>query len=300
MHALRSYTYRTMKDDERKRLEAARAMLNPCRVCPRDCGVDRPAGELGYCGIGGSAVVSSVGPHFGEEPVLVGRGGSGTIFLAGCNLLCMFCQNYDISHGRRGTPATPAEVAQMMLLLERRGCHNVNFVTPTHVMPRLLEAVMIARDAGLRVPVVWNCGGYESVEALRLLEGYVEIYMPDAKFADTETARRLANAPDYPERMKAALKEMHRQVGDLVVEHGVAKRGLLVRHLVMPAGAVETRAILDFLARELSANTYVNVMGQYRPEFRARGDPVIGRYPTQEEIVSARDYARRHGLRLSD
>ena len=255
---------------------------------------------MGYCGIGASAVVSSVGPHFGEEPPLVGRGGSGTIFLAGCSLLCIFCQNYDISHGRHGTPRTPADIAQMMLLLERRGCHNVNFVTPTHVMPRLLEAIMIARDGGLSVPVVWNCGGYESLEALRLLEGYVEIYMPDAKFGDAETARRLANAPDYPERMRAALKEMHRQVGDLVVERGVAKRGLLVRHLVMPGGGAETRAILDFLAEELSANSYVNVMGQYRPEFRARGDPVIGRCPTHEEIASARDHVRKRGLRLSD
>ena len=275
-------------------------MLSPCRVCPRVCGVDRPAGERGHCGIAGEAVVSSVGPHFGEEPPLVGHGGSGTIFLAGCSLLCLFCQNYDISHERHGTPATPADIAEMMLRLQRRGCHNVNFVTPSHVMPQLLEAVMTARHAGLAVPVVWNCGGYESVDALRLLEGYVEIYMPDAKFAERSTAERLANAPDYPDVMKAALREMHRQVGDLVVEHGLARRGLLVRHLVMPGGAAETLAILDFLADEISPDTFVNVMGQYRPVYRASGDPVIGRCPTADEIASARAHARERGLRLSD
>jgi len=289
-----------MNEADREKIAAARAMLSPCRVCPRNCGVDRLAGETGTCGIGTQAVVSSAGPHFGEEPPLVGRRGSGTIFLAGCNLLCIFCQNYDISHGRRGTPSTPGEIAEIMLLLERRGCHNVNFVTPTHVMPQLLEAIVAAREAGLRVPVVWNCGGYESVEALRLLEGYVEIYMPDAKFADASTAARLAHAPDYPEVMWAALREMHRQVGDLVIERGVARRGLLVRHLVMPGCADESQAIIDFLADEISADTYVNVMGQYHPEYHARDDPVIGRYPTQEEIRSAREHARRRGLRLSD
>lgn len=289
-----------MKEEDHRKLEAARAMLNPCRVCPRNCRVDRPSGELGYCGIGVEPLVSSAGPHFGEEPPLVGRGGSGTIFLAGCNLLCVFCQNYDISHDRRGTPTAPADVARMMLLLERRGCHNINFVTPTHVMPQLLEAILLAREGGLRVPVVWNCGGYESVEALRLLEGHVEIYMPDTKFGDAATAERLAAASDYPQVMKAALREMHRQVGDLVMEGGVARRGLLVRHLVMPGGAAETRSIIDFLADEISGNTYVNVMGQYRPEYRAGGDPTIARYPTREEIRAARAWALGRGLRLSD
>jgi len=289
-----------MNETYRKKIAAARSMLSPCRVCPRDCGVDRPAGELGTCGIAAEAVVSSAGPHFGEEPPLVGRRGSGTLFFAGCNLLCIFCQNHDISHGRRGTPSTPGEIAEIMGLLERRGCHNVNFVTPTHVMPQLLEAVVAARDKGLRVPVVWNCGGYESLEALRFLEGHVEIYMPDAKFADASTAARLARAPDYPDVMRAALREMHRQVGDLVIEHGVARRGLLVRHLVMPGCADETRAVIDFLADEISPDTYVNVMGQYRPEYHARADPVVGRFPTHEEIESAREHARKRGLRLSD
>jgi putative pyruvate formate lyase activating enzyme len=262
--------------------------------------VDRPRGELGYCGIGAQAVISSVGPHFGEEPPLVGRGGSGTIFLAGCNLLCIFCQNHDISHGRRGTPQTPARIAKTMLTLERLGCHNVNFVTPTHVTPQLLEAILIARGDGLRVPIVWNCGGYESLGSLRLLEGHIEIYMPDAKFADVETARRLADAPDYPDVMKAAIKEMHRQVGDLVIEDGLARRGLLVRHLVMPAGGAETRAIIDFLADEVSPDAFVNVMGQYHPQHGACRDGVVGRRPTLGEISSAREYARSRGLRLCD
>ena len=289
-----------MNETDRQRLAAARELLNPCRVCPRNCRVDRVRGEFGTCGIGDELVISSVGPHFGEEPQLVGRGGSGTIFLAGCNLLCVFCQNADISHGRRGTRAEPADVARMMLMLARRGCENVNFVTPSHVMPRLLEAILLARDEGLTVPVVWNCGGYESVEALRLLEGQVEIYMPDAKFATADTARTLADAPDYPEVMQAALREMHRQVGDLVTTHGVARRGLLVRHLVMPGLAHETRAILDFLADEISPDTSVNVMGQYRPEYHASQAPAIDRYPTADEIADARAYASRRGLRLCE
>jgi putative pyruvate formate lyase activating enzyme len=294
------YTVFAMNESERKTLEAARSLLNPCRVCPRNCRVNRLSHELGCCGIGAEAVVSSAGPHFGEEPPLVAHGGSGTIFLAGCNLLCIFCQNYDISHARHGTPAECGDIAKIMLLLERRGCHNINFVTPTHVMPQLLEAVILARERGLRLPVVWNCGGYESLESLGLLAGHVEIYMPDAKFADTRTAKRLANAADYPEVMKAAIREMHRQVGDLVMEHGIALRGLLVRHLVMPAGAAEAHAVIDFLADEVSPNTYVNIMGQYHPEYHAHGDPVIARQATPEEVASARDYALQRGLRLSD
>ncbi len=287
-----------MNESDKKALAAAYARLRPCRLCPRNCRVDRAAGKLGYCGIGAEAVVSSAGPHFGEEPPLVGRHGSGTIFLAGCNLLCSFCQNHDISHLRRGETMAPAEIAELMRLLEARGCHNINFVTPTHVMPMLLDAIFLAREAGLLVPIVWNCGGYESAEALERLEGRVEIYMPDAKFWEPATAARLAAAPDYPEAMRAALREMHRQVGDLEVISGVATRGLLVRHLVMPGGLEEARAILDFLADEISPQTAVNVMGQYRPEHLARRDPVIGRYPTEDEIEGAREHARLRGLRL--
>ena len=287
-----------MNPDDRETLEAARGLLSPCTVCPRQCRVNRAADEVGYCGTGTEVLVSSAGPHFGEEPPLVGRGGSGTIFLAGCNLLCTFCQNFDISHGRDGRPTSPATIAELMLHLERRGCHNVNFVTPTHVMPQLLEAILVARRAGLTVPVVWNCGGYESVEALGLLSGHVEIYMPDAKFLDPEASERLLHARDYPEAMSAALREMHRQVGDLVIEDGIARQGLLVRHLVMPGYGEDSRAIIDFLADEISPNTAVNVMGQYHPMHRASHDPLIARPPTHEEIHAARNHARKRGLRL--
>ncbi len=278
----------------------AYALMNPCRLCPRRCMVNRGGGEVGFCGVGSEALLSSVGPHFGEESVLVGRGGSGTIFLAGCNLLCSFCQNYDLSHLRRGSPVPVDEIMQMMMGLARQGCHNINFVTGTHVMPQLLDAILRARQGGMTLPVVWNCGGYESVEALKLLEGHVDIYMPDAKFAEGETGERLASAPDYFEVMKAALLEMHRQVGDLVIRNGLARRGLLVRHLVMPGLGEETRRIIDFLVDEVSPNVFVNVMGQYRPEYHATGDAIIGRHPTVAEIAEAKRYARERGLRLSN
>ena len=278
----------------------AYALMNPCRLCPRRCMVNRGGGEEGFCGVGSEVLLSSVGPHFGEEPVLVGRGGSGTIFLAGCNLLCSFCQNYDLSHLRRGSPVGVDEIMQMMMGLARRGCHNINFVTPSHVMPQLLDAILRARHGGMTLPVVWNCGGYESVEALELLEGHVDIYMPDAKFAEGETGERLASAPDYFEVMKAALLEMHRQVGDLVIGNGLATGGLLVRHLVMPGMGEQTRRIIDFLTCEVSPKTFVNVMGQYRPEYHAGRDPLINRCPSVEEIGEARRYAEERGLRLSN
>jgi len=286
-------------EEPRQRAERLYEALASCELCPRRCGVNRLEGEAGFCGIGAEAVVASAGPHFGEEDVLVGRGGSGTIFLAGCNLGCIFCQNYDISHGRLGHPAAPADIARMMLRLERMGCVNINFVTPTHVTPQLMQAIALARKQGLGVPIVYNCGGYESVETLRALEGFVDIYMPDAKYADGEAARELSAAPDYPEVNRAALREMHRQVGDLAIERGVATRGLLVRHLVLPEGMAGSRAVLDFLAREISPRTYVNVMAQYRPCYRAGECPKIARPPTREEFAEAYDYAARLGLRLA-
>jgi putative pyruvate formate lyase activating enzyme len=230
----------------------------------------------------------------------VGRGGSGTIFLGGCNLLCLFCQNDDISHGRAGRPAPPEAIAALMIRLQASGCGNVNFVTPTHVAPQLAEAIRIARRGGLSVPVVWNCGGYESVDALRHLEGLVEIYMPDLKTLDGDLARRAFDAPDYPDRAREALREMHRQVGDLALKDGGAVRGLLVRHLVMPERGDDSRQVLEFLAREISPRTFVNVMGQYRPNHRAREVPGLDRCPTWREIDDARASARRLGLRLAD
>jgi putative pyruvate formate lyase activating enzyme len=250
--------------------------------------------------VGSEALVASAGPHSGEEACLVGHGGSGTIFLGGCNLLCRFCQNAETSHGREGTPASPEAVARLMRRLEDSGCENVNLVTPTHVAPALAEAIVLAREEGLGVPVVWNCGGYEFVEALRALDGLVEIYMPDLKTLDAAFARAAFDAPDYPARAREAIREMQRQVGDLVLEDGVAARGLLVRHLVMPGMGEDTRRVLDFLAREVSPRTFVNVMGQYRPCYRAGEiDGLDLRRPTVDEIGAARRYAAGRGLRLA-
>jgi len=279
-------------------IEKAFRLLKRCVVCPRKCRVDRTKGETGYCKMGVSLVISSAGPHFGEESCLVGRGGSGTIFLAGCNLLCIFCQNYDISHLRRGAKASVEEVVGMMFNLERMGCENINFVTPTHFAPQLMRCIARAREKGLEVPIVYNSGGYESVEMLRLLKGFIEIYMPDFKFMGEEVAGRLANAPDYPHIAKKALKEMHKQVGDLVIEGGIARRGLLVRHLVLPGEMGGTKEVLDFLAEEVSQNTFVNVMGQYRPLHRAHEVEEINCYPTPQEIVNAKQYALKRGLRI--
>ena len=281
-------------------VKRAYGLLAPCRVCPRKCQVDRFEDERGFCGTGVRPVVSSAGPHFGEESCLVGRGGSGTIFLAGCNLGCVFCQNYDISHERRGTEATVEDVVEMMLALEKRGCQNVNFVSPTHVGPQILDAIVRARSAGLSVPVVWNCGGYEALEMLELLDGVVDIYMPDIKYADADVAERFSSAEDYWPVVRSAIREMHRQVGDLEIENGVARRGLLVRHLVLPAGLASSETVIDFLADEVSADTFINVMGQYRPEHQADRHPdLIGR-PTVQEISRAREHAAQRGLRLSD
>ncbi len=281
-------------------VEDAYGLLAPCRVCPRRCEVDRLQDERGFCGIGATPIVSSAGPHFGEEPCLVGRGGSGTIFLAGCNLGCVYCQNHDISHARQGEENSVDDVVEAALALERHGCENVNFVSPTHVGPQLLDAIVRARAAGLTVPIVWNCGGYESIEMLRLLAGHVEIYMPDLKYADGEVAGRFSGAEDYPAVARAAIREMHRQVGDLSIEQGVAWRGLLIRHLVLPRSLAGSRAVIDFLADEVSGDTFINVMGQYRPEYQARRYPELDRRPTRQEIAEAVDYAACRGLRLSD
>ncbi len=273
--------------------------MNPCELCPRMCKVNRRAGEIGFCGTGDMAIVSSVGPHFGEESVLVGKGGSGTIFLAGCNLGCVFCQNYDISHFRHGQARTMEQIVEFMFDLNGHGCGNINFVTPTHVVPAVAGAIELARQRGLELPIVYNCGGYELVETLRLLEGYVDIYMPDMKFSDSAVAKELADAADYPEVAFAAVKEMHRQVGDLKVgANGVASRGLLVRHLVLPNKQAGSFKIMDFLAEEISPSTTINVMEQYRPCFKASSHPKINRRCTAEEIAKVREYAVSKGLNV--
>jgi len=272
-------------------------LASPCRLCPRECGARRADGDVGECGVGLAPLVASAGLHFGEERELVGRGCSGMIFCAGCNLACIFCQNYDISHLRAGREATPAEVAEAMLALERRGCENINFVTPTHVTPAVAEAIDEARARGLNVPIVYNSGGYDSVEALRLLEGYVDIYMPDAKYGPTALSLELSGVTDYFERMTAALREMHRQVGDLDVDgRGVATRGLLIRHLVLPGGLADSEPVLRFIAEEVSPASYVNIMAQYRPCYRADEVPALMRPPTSEGIEKIKDMARGLGL----
>jgi putative pyruvate formate lyase activating enzyme len=236
------------------RIAEARQRLSPCKVCPRLCKVDRLADEKGICRTGAKAVVSSYAPHFGEESPLVGSGGSGTIFLTHCNLLCVFCQNYEISHLGQGVEADEGQLAAMMVSLQRQGCHNINFVTPSHVVPQIIAALPKAVAKGLSVPLVYNTSGYDSVETLKLLEGIFDIYMPDFKFWSRESGKRYAKAPDYPEVARNAILEMHRQVGDLVMDaEGVAVKGLLVRHLVMPGGLAETREIMRFLAEKVSA-----------------------------------------------
>jgi putative pyruvate formate lyase activating enzyme len=275
-------------------------MLSPCTLCPRECGVYRAAGQTGFCGAPGELIVASAGPHFGEEAVLTGGGGSGTIFLSGCNLRCLFCQNWDISHRIAGERHSPATLAAMMCQLQEAGCANVNFVTPTHYSPRIAEAICIARGSGLTVPTVYNCGGYERVRTLELLDGLIDIYMPDIKFLDALIAARLTDAPDYPLVVRAAVREMHRQVGDLRIEGGLAVRGLLVRHLVMPNGQSTSSAVLDFLAEEIGADTFVNVMDQYRPCYQASRDALIDGLPSAEELAAARRHAHALHLRVAE
>ena len=284
-----------------ERIAEARQRLAPCRVCPRQCKVDRLADEKGICRTGARAFVSSYSPHFGEESPLVGSGGSGTIFLTHCNLLCVFCQNYEISHLGQGVETDEGQLSSMMVSLQRQGCHNINFVTPTHVVPQILAALPKAIDKGLTVPLVYNSSGYDSVETLQLLHGVFDIYMPDFKFWERESGARFAKAPDYPEVAQKAILEMHRQVGDLVIdEKGVAVKGLLVRHLVMPGGLDETREILQFLAREVSEDTYVNVMDQYRPCGKAYQYPPIDRRLTNDEFQEALKLADEAGLQRLD
>jgi putative pyruvate formate lyase activating enzyme len=279
-----------------RRVSRALEFLACCTLCPRLCKVDRLAGEIGFCGGGEVARVASFGPHFGEEPPLVGTHGSGTIFFSGCNLKCCFCQNYEISHGGAGREAGPREVAAMMLRLEEGGCHNINFVTPTHYLPQMLAAIEIAAKEGLSVPIVYNCGGYEDVAALKLLEGVVDIYMPDFKFWNEEPAREYCDADDYRFVAARALAEMQRQVGDLIIREGVALRGLLIRHLVMPGGVDDATRIFEFIAREISPRAFVNVMAQYRPCYRSGEHERIAGRLSRGEFERALDAARRSGL----
>ena len=290
-----------------RRAAEAVASLEDCRLCPRDCGVDRLAGKWSACKTGRYAVVSSAFAHHGEEDCLRGWHGSGTLFFAHCNLRCVFCQNWEISQGLSPGPATPGaepdRLAELMLVLQDRGVHNINWVTPEHVVPQLLEALELAVDRGLRLPIVYNTSAYDSRRSLEWLDGVVDIYMPDLKTLSPATAKRLLKAEDYPAAATAAIKEMHRQVGDLELDsRGLARRGLLVRHLVLPGKLDETRAVLEWVAAELGPGTYLNLMDQYRPAWKVGGGmyPEIDRRPAGRETREAYRVAAELGLRRLD
>jgi len=293
-----AYLDLTRSGELKARADSALNHLRRCNLCARGCHVNRLTATRGAaCRTGDRAVVCSFGPHFGEEPPLVGRYGSGTIFFSWCNLHCVFCQNWDISQRGQGKEMGPEELAGIMLGLQARGCHNINLVTPSHVVPQFLAALVLAAEQGLHLPIVYNTGGYDSPEALALLNGVVDIYMPDMKFADSATARPYLGVGDYAEVNRAAVSEMHRQVGDLVLDPvGVARRGLLVRHLVLPGNLAGTDRILEFLAREIGPDTYLNLMDQYRPCYRADQFPPLERRPTRSEFRSALALARHLGF----
>ena len=307
-----------------RRIEKARDLLSPCRVCPRECGADRLGGEKGFCETGVLAEVSSYNEHRGEEPPLSGSRGSGTIFFAHCNLRCVFCQNYPISHLGNGHPVTATKLAEMMLSLQRRGCHNINFVSPTHVTPQILEALKLAIAGGLKIPLVWNSGGYDAVDTLKLLDGIVDIYLPDMKYDDDSNAEKYSGVPNggrgdrpvaptgcsdgrgtacraptrgYREMNRAAIREMHRQVGDLICdEEGIAVRGLIVRHLVLPGGLAGSQGVLQFLADEISLNTAISLMAQFFPANRSHEFPELARGLAAKDYRAAAEAMEKLGL----
>lgn len=291
------FTSAYQKTDTKALCEKAITLLEHCEICPRKCGVNRLIGETGHCKTGKDAIVSSYGPHFGEERELVGLYGSGTIFFAYCNLNCVCCQNYDISQYGHGDIAIPVDLANMMFSLQNRGCHNINLVSPTHIVPQFLQALDIAKDKGLNLPTVYNSGGYDSVETLKLLDGVIDIYMPDAKYGSSEMGEKYSNISHYWEINKLALKEMHRQVGDLVLdEKGIAEHGLLVRHLVLPNQIANSFEVIKFIAEQISLNTYVNIMDQYRPCNNADRYSELTRRITSQEYREVVEYARKLGL----
>lgn len=293
-------------DNLRARVDRALAMLEDCRACPRDCGVNRLEDRWAACKTGRHAVVGSHFPHFGEEDCLRGWNGSGTIFFSHCNLRCVFCQNYDISQDIKPRTARPSDasgIAGMMLALQRRGCHNINFVTPEHVVPQIVESVAEAIGLGLRLPIVYNTSAYDALDSIEVMDGIVDIYMPDFKYWSTGRSERYMKAADYPQMARAAIKAMHDQVGPLVIDaDGLARRGVLIRHLVMPGNLDETQAILEWIARELGPDTYVNLMDQYRPAGKVNGASYveINRPLSRREFQTAVDMARDLGLRRLD
>jgi putative pyruvate formate lyase activating enzyme len=275
--------------------------LSDCTLCPRRCGVDRTSGETGFCRTGHRAVVASYNAHFGEEAPLVGHSGSGTIFFSHCNLLCNFCQNYDISHLGVGQMTKDNLLADIMLTLQAAGCHNINFVTPSHVVPQILSALVSAAQRGLSIPLVYNSSGYDSVETLKILDGIIDIYMPDFKFWDPHIAEQTCRAPDYPQAVRDAISEMHRQVGDLTMDtDGLAVGGLLIRHLVLPQGLADTYKIMKFIADRISTDTYVNIMPQYRPWGQAAKIKPLNQPITDQEYAQALEDAKKAGIHRLD
>jgi len=285
-----------------ERITPAYKILSSCSLCPHCCGVDRVHDEQGYCGAGLLPVISGYGPHFGEEPALGGRSGSGTIFFSDCTMRCEFCQNYMISQSGQGREITCEELAGIMLVLQGQGCHNINLVSPTHYVPQILRALFIAAKSGLSIPLVYNTGGYDCVSTLRLLEDVIDIYMPDAKYGDDKIAKTLSHAPSYTKFMKDSVKEMQRQVGDLICTDGIARRGLIIRHPVLPDDLAGSEAVLTFIAEEISVDAYVNIMDQYRPEWHVltdASDPLflrLRREITHEEYEQVIALARGLGL----
>jgi putative pyruvate formate lyase activating enzyme len=284
-----------------RRIEALWAKLESCDICPHECKVNRLEDEKGKCKTGRKATLSSFGPHFGEESPLVDRYGSGTIFFTHCNLLCIFCQNYDISHMGHGYEVDEEKIAEIMLSLQNMGCHNINFVTPSHVVPQIVKALPFAIEQGLTVPLVYNSGGYDSVSTLEFLDGIFDIYMPDLKYSDDKIGQRYCNAKDYAQKAREAIKKMHQQVGDLIIdERGIALKGLLIRHLILPQDLAGTKDSMEFIAGEISRNTYVNLMDQYRPCYKAGEHPSLDRGITREEFSRAVKIAQDLGLERLD
>lgn len=279
------------------RITLLKERLKSCVICPHHCRVDRPNNERGFCRAGADMVIDSYGPHYGEEPVLVGTGGSGTIFFSYCTLQCVFCQNCEISQHGEGYEVRPSELAAIMLSLQKKECHNINFVSPSHFVPQIVEALGLAAMDGLKLPLVYNTGGYDEIDTLKLLEGIIDIYMPDIKFGDNVKAKKYTKSSKYFDIVKEAVKEMHRQVGNLVTdENGIAQKGLLVRHLVMPENSSDTDIVLDFIANEISKDTFINLMSQYYPAHKSKTFHELSRRIRQNEYNEAVKYSEKLGL----
>ena len=292
------YLEKLALNDLKERAADLHELFEECRICPNECMARRSEGETGDCHSTDEVIISSVMPHYGEEPPLVGTHGSGTIFLANCNLSCEFCQNYDISHLGIGDKVSIEDLARSMLKLQQRGCHNINFVTPTHFTPQIVDALILAIEKGMELPVVYNCGGYESVETLKLLEDIIDIYMPDIKYSVDEKALRFSGIQNYWDVVTKALKEMHRQVGDLKIsKRGIAQRGLLIRHLVLPNDVSGSQKVIDFVADDISKDSYINIMDQYRPSYNAYKYEKLKRRITPSEYKEVVDFAFSKGLR---